>query len=237
MHSYYHIAGRRGPRAGTGNCRSVSTGCAGGRSLFFCYNSGMERNPQFREEYLEQWPKRYYELPAAERLCALQEVLKRDPDSSEDQRRLTLYHMRYEQPGKDGFLHAWMMLKSAEVSAPGFFLKKKYERDVRKEFSRLGITGDAPDALLMDEWRNFADTMIRMYLSSPSYRSAVFGMGAVNDRNTALRLASEIEAVTKTVPELASLGELVTPFRNIVLERFAALVPDGEAILAEVQSR
>ena len=129
------------------------------------------------------------------------------------------------------------MLKSAEVSAPGFFLKKKYERDVRKEFSRLGITGDAPDALLKDEWRNFADTMIRMYLSSPSYRSAVFGMGAVNDRNTALRLASEIEAVTKTVPELASLGELVTPFRNIVLERFTALVPDGEAILAEVQSR
>lgn len=197
----------------------------------------MKFNVEFKEEYLEDWPHHWYALSPEERRTALNEQCRRNPDHADDIRRRAVFDQRFDASFNDLFLQAWMMLKTAEVQAPGFFLKKKYERDVRREFERLGISDETPDEILKEEWKQFADMMIRMYLASPSYRSAVFGMGAVNDRNTALRLASEIEAVTKTVPERVSLGETVLPFRNILLERFTALIPDGEAILAEVQSR
>ena len=197
----------------------------------------MKFNAEFKEEYLENWPHRWYTLSPQERRSALLEQCRRSPDNTDDIRRRAVFDQRFDASFNDLFLQAWMMLKTADVQAPGFFLKKKYERDVRREFARLGLNGETPDEILKEEWKQFADMMIRMYLTSPSYRSAVFGMGAVNDRNTALRLASEIEAVTKTVPERASLGKLVLPFRTVLLERFTALIPDGEAILAEVQSR
>ncbi len=197
----------------------------------------MKLNPEFKEEYLTRWPERYYDLSPEERLCALSEVLKRNPDSAEDQRRLEIHRMRYDDKGKDRFLNAWMMLKSTEAQPHGFFMKNKFIKDVTRELSRLGIAQEEPDELLKAEWRDFADTMIKMYLNSPSYRSAVFGMGSVNDRNVSFRLATEVETVTKTVPALALAEESVLPFRAILLERFTVLVPNGGAILREVQSR
>ena len=198
----------------------------------------MERNTELLDEYLADWPKQYYELSPDKRLAALNEQINRSPDSADDLRRSELFQKRYDASFKDLFLQAWMMLKAADAQPSGFLMKRKFEQDVRKEFERLCIHTDSePDPVLKEEWVNFADSLIRMYLSSPSYRAAVFGMGAVNERNTALRLATEIETVTKTVPERASLQAAMQPFRAIVLERFCMLVPDGEAILHEVQSR
>ena len=198
----------------------------------------MEQNSQHPDEYLADWPAHYYELSPDKRLAALKELLRHDPDSADDLRRSELFQKRYDAAFKDLFLQAWMMLKAADAQPSGFLMKRKFEQDVRKEFERLCIHTDSePDPVLKEEWVNFADSLIRMYLSSPSYRAAVFGMGAVNERNTALRLATEIETVTKTVPERASLQAAMQPFRAIVLERFCMLVPDGEAILHEVQSR
>ena len=198
----------------------------------------MERNSELLDEYLADWPKQYYELSPDKRLAALNEQINRSPDSADDLRRSELFQKRYDASFKDLFLQAWMMLKAADAQPSGFLMKRKFEQDVRKEFERLCIHTDSePDPVLKEEWVNFADSLIRMYLSSPSYRAAVFGMGAVNERNTALRLATEIETVTKTVPERASLQAAMQPFRAIVLERFCMLVPDGEAILHEVQSR
>ena len=198
----------------------------------------MEQNSQHFNEYLADWPKQYYELSPDKRLAALNEQINRSPDSADDLRRSELFQKRYDASFKDLFLQAWMMLKAADAQPSGFLMKRKFEQDVRKEFERLCIHTDSePDPVLKEEWVNFADSLIRMYLSSPSYRAAVFGMGAVNERNTALRLATEIETVTKTVPERASLQAAMQPFRAIVLERFCMLVPDGEAILHEVQSR
>ena len=198
----------------------------------------MERNSQHPDEYLADWPAHYYELSPDKRLAALNEHINRSPDSADDLRRSELFQKRYDAAFKDLFLQAWMMLKAADAQPSGFLMKRKFEQDVRKEFERLCIHTDSePDPVLKEEWVNFADSLIRMYLSSPSYRAAVFGMGAVNERNTALRLATEIETVTKTVPERASLQAAMQPFRAIVLERFCMLVPDGEAILHEVQSR
>ena len=198
----------------------------------------MERNTELLDEYLADWPKQYYELSPNKRLAALNAQIRKSPDSTDDLRRNEIFQKRYDPSFKDLLLQAWMMLKAADAQPSGFFMKRKFEQDVRYEFARLCISTDAePDPILLEEWTNFADSLIRMYLSSPSYRAAVFGMGAVNERNTALRLATEIETVTKTVPERASLQAAVQPFRAVVLERFCKLVPDGEAILHEVQSR
>ncbi len=196
----------------------------------------MKLNPEFREEYLIDWPSRYYELDPEIRLCALCEQLRRNPDSRSDQRRLELFQLRYDDRFNDRFLNAWMMLKVCDNVPAGFLLKRKQNADIRNELSRLCIGKESPDEPLKAEWKNFADMLIRMYANSPSYRSAVFGMGSVSDRNTAYRLAHEIETVTKTVPARVSLEEAAQPFRSALLERYKDLIPNGETILSEIQS-
>ena len=157
----------------------------------------MERNSQHPDEYLADWPAHYYELSPDKRLAALKELLRHDPDSADDLRRSELFQKRYDASFKDLFLQAWMMLKAADAQPSGFLMKRKFEQDVRKEFERLCIHTDSePDPVLKEEWVNFADSLIRMYLSSPSYRAAVFGMGAVNERNTALRLRCSLSGLS-----------------------------------------
>ena len=191
----------------------------------------MEYNAAFKEEYLDNWPKNYYLLSPRERLCALQEQLKRQPDSADDLRRKELFELRYDSSFNDRFMNAWMMLKAADASAPSFLLKRKYRKDVLAELAGLGISEEEPDRILKEEWTAFADFLIKTYLASPSFRSAVFGMGSVGDRNACLRLADEIRTVTKTVPARADAEAMVQAFRTILKERFIALIPDGASMI------
>ena len=197
----------------------------------------MKLNAVCREDWLTDWPSHYYELKPEERLAALKEQLRSHPDSRADQRRLELFHKRFTDTFADRFLYAWMMLKTADNAPAGWLLRKQAERDIKKEIRALCADSSEPDELLLEEWKDFSDTLIRTCLTSSSYRSAVFGMGSVGDRNVCMRLANEIETVTETVPGRVHAEGLLAPLRAILLDRFIKLVPDGETILREVQSR
>ena len=89
----------------------------------------------------------------------------------------------------------------------------------------------AVDDILKTEWRQFANTLIRTYLDSPSYRSMFFGIGSWSQETTARRFAREIVTVTKNVPQRAGFELKMIPLRDIIKEQFILLVPDGEEIL------
>ena len=99
------------------------------------------------------------------------------------------------------------------------------------ELKRLCVLDETLDDILKTEWRQFANTLIRTYLDSPSYRSMFFGIGSWSQETTARRFAGEIVTVTKNVPQRTGFELKMTPLRDIIKEQFILLVPDGEEIL------
>ena len=196
----------------------------------------MQLNVEVQEQWLENWPEMFYRIAPRERAAALAEQLRRYPDSVDDQRREVILKKRYNRDFDDVFMLAWMMLKVADAQNTNLFTRTRYRYDVETELRRLCILDETEDEILRAEWRQFGDFLIHTYVKSPSFRSAIFGMGSVSDRNTALRLAGEIETVTKTVPGRIGHIETVRPFREIILERYTALIPSGAELLREAQA-
>lgn len=192
-------------------------------------------NVGFRESFLYDWPHEYYLLSPAEKECALQEQLRRFPDSRDDRRRSSLFHKRYSRSYDDLFMMAWMMLKVADGQEMQYFNFTRYRYEVETELKRLLILGETADDILKAEWRSFADDLIGTHFRNPSGSVYLPGFDYSSGRNTALRLAAEIEAVTKNVPEKARYRNEVLPFRAILLERFRVLVPGGNEVLKETQ--
>ncbi len=186
------------------------------------------KDPSFPAE----WPEAYYALPPKERFKALQKQLNQYPDSADDLRRKELFLKRYGKTYDDGFMLGWMMLKVADSEGASAASKPRFRHEVELELKRLCLIDETPDEILEAEWRQFADTLIRTYLDSPSYRSMIFGIGHWSQETTARRFAAEIVTVTKTVPQRAGLESKMIPLQTILKERFAMLVPDGEEILA-----
>ena len=194
----------------------------------------MRYNTELKDEYFEQWPKRYYDLSPEVRKAALLHHLEQFPDCEEDKRLLELLEKRFVR-GKDQYLFAWMMLKVLANEPVNFLNRKKHEKEIRQHYALLG-TGRADPAQIR-EWEDFAKGMIRNYSESPAFRAAIFGMGSVGDRNTIYRLASEIIDVTEKVPASIGMTQETGAFAEIIREQFFRMIPESREIHAEVQSR
>ena len=178
-----------------------------------------------------EWPESYYALPPKERFRALQEQLKQYPDSADDLRRKELFLKRYGKTYDDGFMLGWMMLKVADSEGASAGTRPRFRHEVETELKRLCVLDETLDDILKTEWRQFANTLIRTYLDSPSYRSMFFGIGSWSQETTARRFAGEIVTVTTNVPQRAGFELKMIPLRDIIKEQFILLVPDGEEIL------
>ena len=194
----------------------------------------MRYNTELKEEYFDEWPKRYYDLSPEVRKAALLSRLHQFPDSEEDKRLLELLEKRFVS-AKDQYLFAWMMLKVLANEPVNFLNRKKHEREIRQYFALLGT--DRCDAAQKREWEDFAEAMIRNYSESPAFRAAIFGMGSVGDRNTIYRLASEIIEVTEKVPASIGIAQETAAFAEVIREQFFRMIPESREIYAEVQSR
>jgi len=194
----------------------------------------MQYKKELKDEIFQDWPAQYYDLDPETRRSALARHMADSPGFPGDERRKEILERRFSGKG-DQYFYAWMMLKVLAQESVSFLNRKRHMDEIRRYFRIFDM--EHPDEIQIQEWKNFADTMIRNYSESPAFRAAVFGMGSVGDRNTAFRIASEIIEVTEKVPDQASMKEAVTPFASVMKEQFLRLIPDAEEILAKIQSR
>ena len=203
-------------------------------SSYLCYILFMKYRTEIDESLFEHWPDAFYAREGAQRLDLLKAHMEHMPEDPEDKRRMESLKGRYDRD-RDRYLLAWMMLKVLAEEPVTFLNRRKHEKDIRENLGMLGVF--EPDDCQKKEWENFGRTLVKKYADSPSFRAALFGMGSVGDRNTALRLAHEILTVTEKVPSSLRLEEEVLPFAEIVKEQFIALIPEGEDLLREAYSR
>ncbi len=199
------------------------------------------KETEIQTNYLENWPMHYYEIPDINlREDCLLEILNKDPDSQDDIRRLEILRKRYGKvrtKRPDLFMNAWLMIKVSGNERPSFLTRKTFARELRANLAALCLVDYEQSDVLVEEWEDFAKTCIKSFASSKTYRSAVFGLLQVGDRNTALRIASDIIEVTRTIPSWYGYEKEAEPLYHIMKNAYLRLIENGDAYWDEVQSR
>lgn len=172
----------------------------------------------------------------------LRQARKENPHSLEYEIRLYLLQRRYgsaekfgKNPRPDGFMRAWLDLKSSDCSSFSFFGRKRkinacvrsmeslcipafsvspYDADKQSETFRLYRT------LLAEEWRDFASLLIKTCLKDRNYGSVVFGMMPVKEDALLRKIRNEIDYVTRSLPASILREADCKPFRDVVLNVF-----------------
>lgn len=191
--------------------------------------------------YKEDWPTHYYDIEDIDtREKILTEMLEANAGDRNDRRRLELLRKRYpanERTGakrKDAFVAAWMGLLIDGRLGTNFLNRKKRERDIRQYFTTLCVLDEEVDAILLEEWRQFARFWIESCAGDRSYDSTAFGLFRLGDERLGKKIAAEIYEVTSTIPARFGLEEELRAFRRVMKESYIAMVDQGERYWADV---
>ena len=127
--------------------------------------------------------------------------------------------------GKDRFMMAWMMIKIMEEHQVNFLNRKRLARDLEESFAMLGIGSE--DDCLKQEWADFARSWIASCLNSGTYGSVVFGVAQVSEKNRAMRIAHDIDLVTRIIPARFQKEKAAEPFRRVMIDAYVEQFSQG----------
>jgi hypothetical protein len=181
------------------------------------------------KDIFANWPDSYYEEESlAKRRQYLNQLLSLHPESVSDQNRDALLNRRYG--GKDEtdlFIRAWMMIRIHENDRITFLNRKHIEKELRHNLTQLCVLDFEMSDELIREWRDFARKYLIICCESSSYRSVGFGLIHLNDEKSALKIASEIDLVTRIIPSRFSLESECQRFRDTVIQVYCGLLENG----------
>ena len=191
----------------------------------------LTKNETVRPDVFENWPDSYYEEDSlVQRKAYLEQYLNDHPDSTSDLKRHALLEKRLARKGKqetDLFIRAWMMIRICEEDRISFLNRKSKEKELRENLRQLCVLDYEMSDELIREWRDFARKYLIICCESHSYRTAAFGLIPMSDEKTALRIAREIDTVTRIVPSRFGLENACAPFRDTVIDVYCSLLENG----------
>lgn len=183
---------------------------------------------------LEDWPAHYFEIEDIfQREAALQKRLQASADPA-DSRRLELLHFRYgtgkrERP--DGFMKAWLTLKVMTTNA-GSFRNERQRGEFYSCLEAFGIQEDnAPDEILLEEWRDFALRMITICRNDRTYRTTGFGLVPVSEEYTDRKIADDIKKIFHDLPSAYGCLNLISPLTTVVEQVYCQTIEHGRDYL------
>ena len=121
-------------------------------------------------------------------------------------------------------MNAWMMIQVIGQTSINFLNIKKLGREKREYIACL--SGG-------DDLKEFAPYFIDSCLTSKTYRTAVFGTMSMSDAGAAVRIAQDIDEVTRKIPEKFGLAQDSAPIREALLQAFRDKIEDADRILNE----
>ena len=151
-------------------------------------------------DYTKDWPARYYDIPTG---TLRREHLKRAKAEGfavpADSYREMLCERRFFSEKKDGtvdgFFRAWTMIKASAAAGVSFFQKKRQKKELLTYMKDLCLSPDdllpeSADAVLIEEWQDFARGLISSCTGSKAYCSTLFGFVPIKNAKVAEKLAS-----------------------------------------------
>lgn len=190
----------------------------------------LKQNDLIEQEFLQDWPLHYYEIAdIAKREAVLKHILEENPDSVDDQKRMTILKKRYPDLKSDMYMRAWLELKMHQNDGSTRLFFKSKQKEVQKSLKLLGIY-DERDSVLLEEWRQFARYKMAFDSANKSYRVAALGIGDVGEKNASLRIANEIRTVLKDIPSKYGFSKETEELYQIFEETFKGMMKDGESL-------
>lgn len=183
--------------------------------------------------YLENWPEHYYEIKDInERENILKSYIEKNPDSLDDQNRLQLLQKRFaclkDHKRADLFMRGWINSKTLTTENIHFFNKKRIEKEFRQCLEDLCILNYERSPILHEEWKSFAQEFILSCIDSHSYKQIAVGIGHVSDKNVAMRIAGDIDHITKKLPASFLLEDECKELHDIMVETYQQMLENGE---------
>ena len=183
--------------------------------------------------YLENWPEHYYEIKDInERENILKSYIEKNPDSVDDQNRLQLLQKRFvclkDHKRADLFMRGWINSKTLTTENIHFFNKKRIEKEFRQCLEDLCILNYKRSPILHEEWKSFAQEFILSCIDSHSYKQVAVGIGHVSDKNVAMRIAGDIDHITKKLPASFLLEDECKELHDIMVETYQQMLENGE---------
>lgn len=183
--------------------------------------------------YLENWPEHYYEIKDInERENILKSYIEKNPDSLDDQNRLQLLQKRFvclkDHKRADLFMRGWINSKTLTTETIHFFNKKRIEKEFRQCLEDLCIVNYERSHILHEEWKSFAQEFILSCIDSHSYKQVAVGIGHVSDKNVAMRIAGDIDHITKKLPAYFLLEDECKELHDIMVETYQQMLENGE---------
>ena len=183
--------------------------------------------------YLENWPEHYYEIKDInERENILKSYIEKNPDSLDDQNRLQLLQKRFvclkDHKRADLFMCGWINSKTLTTENIHFFNKKRIEKEFRQCLEDLCILNYERSPILHEEWKSFAQEFILSCIDSHSYKQVAVGIGHVSDKNVAMRIAGDIDHITKKLPASFLLEDECKELHDIMVETYQQMLENGE---------
>lgn len=183
--------------------------------------------------YLENWPEHYYEIKDInERENILKSYIEKNPDSLDDQNRLQLLQKRFvflkDHKRADLFMRGWINSKTLTTENIHFFNKKRIEKEFRQCLEDLCILNYERSPILHEEWKSFSQEFILSCIDSHSYKQVAVGIGHVSDKNVAMRIAGDIDHITKKLPSSFLLEEECKELHDIMVETYQQMLEKGE---------
>lgn len=183
--------------------------------------------------YLENWPEHYYEIKDInERENILKSYIEKNPDSLDDQNRLQLLQKRFvflkDHKRADLFMRGWINSKTLSTENIHFFNKKRIEKEFRQCLEDLCILNYERSPILHEEWKSFSQEFILSCIDSHSYKQVAVGIGHVSDKNVAMRIAGDIDHITKKLPASFLLEEECKELHDIMVETYQQMLENGE---------
>lgn len=183
--------------------------------------------------YLENWPEHYYEIKDInERENILKSYIEKNPDSLDDQTRLQLLQKRFvflkDHKRADLFMRGWINSKTLTTENIHFFNKKRIEKEFRQCLEDLCILNYERSPILHEEWKSFSQEFILSCIDSHSYKQVAVGIGHVSDKNVAMRIAGDIDHITKKLPASFLLEEECKELHDIMVETYQQMLENGE---------
>lgn len=192
----------------------------------------MLRKEEKNIDYLENWPLHYYEISDINQRQALLQNHISQEKNDEDMMRLQILKFRYgddiKEKRADRFMRGWINAKTLTTENIHFFNKKRIENELNSCLRDLAIIDFDRNTVLHQEWENFAKNFILSCISSHSYKQIAIGIGNVSDKNVAMRIAGDIDSITRKLPSSFGLEKECEELYQIMVQTFQIMLDQGE---------
>lgn len=177
------------------------------------------------------WHNEFYECTDLFYRKDIIEAQTKTNNTKDTKERMKVFEKRYDfsnTPAIDHFISAWLTLRM--YNNPSFLSAniKKAKDEIKELSKKLCVIDNEVNDYLKDEWRNFARLYIHTCMNSRTYSARLLFFFKLKEEELAKKIAEDIDYGTRAIPSIAELSEYYLPLREIFIEEYIKMVPNGK---------